>query len=462
MIKRNLIILIQWLAATFILLHPALWNRFPLVNSDTGTYLSMAYSRIAAADRPVFYGLFIKCTALYGSLWSVIIIQNLLLAITLWCFLKKFFQDFSSFNYFLIIIILSYTTSISLFSCQIMTDVFTPLLILSSFILLFGETSIPEKIFFSVLFMLSSVVHYSNLMLIFAIFILLVLIQYFFFRKDALLTLKVITAFSVLLLLTCFITPLRNYQKEGKFYYSHYNGIMLAGKLIETGIFKTYLNETCSTNHYAICDYKDVLPSMHPSFLYNSDSPLNSSLGGWDKADKELSIVCKNAIIKHPLLFITTSLECSASNLFRFNVGSGINPYMPGTSVHDQILYFYNDQFNRWSTSRQQFDQLNFDLLRIIQDIFICFSLAFILILLLYKKFREEIPLTTKYFFLTVLSAFILNALITGTLASAHDDRYQTRLAWLACLPFLFYIVPILERKIFNWVKELIKAGISS
>ena len=455
-LKQNGIILLQWLAATFILLHPALWNRFPLLNSDTGTYLTMAHTLLAAADRPVFYGLFVKYTGIEGSLWSVIIIQNFLLALTLWCFLRNFMKPFSSFSYLLIIMVLTYTTGMSWFSCQLMTDVFTPLLILSFFILLFGNENIFGKIFFTLLFILSAVVHYSNLMLIVILFFALLKVQFILYPKLKMFSGKTILLFSVLLIATCFVTPVKNYFAEGKFYYSHYNGIMMAGKLSETGLLKRFLDEACPTHNYAICKFKDQLSPTQPGFLYTEQSVLDS-MGDWNKNEEELSVVSRKAILWHPFLFIGSSLECAATNLLRLDVGTGLHYYEPGTSVHNQMLYSYSDQFNRFSTSRQQFSQLNFDWERMIQRIVILLSLAFILIVLLVKNFRQQIPSTTKYFMLVIIFSFIINALITGTLASAHDDRYQSRLAWLACLPVLFYLAPVMERKIFSAIEKLLK-----
>ena len=43
------------LLSAAVLLWPALWNGYPLVFSDTGTYLSQAIERYLGWDRPVFY-----------------------------------------------------------------------------------------------------------------------------------------------------------------------------------------------------------------------------------------------------------------------------------------------------------------------------------------------------------------------------------------------------------------------
>ena len=41
------------------MLWPPLWNGYPLVFADTGTYLSQAIDHYAGWDRPVFYSFFL-------------------------------------------------------------------------------------------------------------------------------------------------------------------------------------------------------------------------------------------------------------------------------------------------------------------------------------------------------------------------------------------------------------------
>src|ERR1700710_1917420 len=71
-------------AAAALLLWPALWNGYPIVFADTGTYLSQAIHRYAGWDRPVFYSLFML--PLHGTLtlWPVVVAQALLTAWVLW------------------------------------------------------------------------------------------------------------------------------------------------------------------------------------------------------------------------------------------------------------------------------------------------------------------------------------------------------------------------------------------
>ena len=58
-------------ASAGMLLWPAIWNGFPIVFADTGTYLSQAIHRYIGWDRPPFYSLFML--PLHGTvtLWPV-------------------------------------------------------------------------------------------------------------------------------------------------------------------------------------------------------------------------------------------------------------------------------------------------------------------------------------------------------------------------------------------------------
>ncbi len=66
--------------AAALLVWPAVWNGYPLVFADTGTYLSQAIEHYVGWDRPVFYSLFMLPLHLTLTTWPVIAVQALLLA----------------------------------------------------------------------------------------------------------------------------------------------------------------------------------------------------------------------------------------------------------------------------------------------------------------------------------------------------------------------------------------------
>ena len=64
--------------AAAMLLWPALWNGYPLVFADTGTYLSQAIEHYAGWDRPIFYSLFLLPLHMTLTTWPAIAVQALL------------------------------------------------------------------------------------------------------------------------------------------------------------------------------------------------------------------------------------------------------------------------------------------------------------------------------------------------------------------------------------------------
>ena len=65
------------------LLWPAVWNGYPLVFADTGTYLTQAIHHYAGWDRPIFYSLFMFPLHATVTVWPVVIVQALITAYVL-------------------------------------------------------------------------------------------------------------------------------------------------------------------------------------------------------------------------------------------------------------------------------------------------------------------------------------------------------------------------------------------
>ena len=68
------------LASTLILLAPAIWNRFPLLQYDTGGYLVRWFEGYLVPSRSTVFGLFLNIFA-YPDFWPAVAIQA---ALTVW------------------------------------------------------------------------------------------------------------------------------------------------------------------------------------------------------------------------------------------------------------------------------------------------------------------------------------------------------------------------------------------
>jgi hypothetical protein len=433
------------LGGALILTYPALRNRFPLVNSDSGTYLLTAITDLIPFDRPVFYGYFIGWTNIYESLWIVVYVQNILLAVLIWKTMKKLSPGFSAIGYFLVIILLTSLTAIAWFSCQIMTDVFTPLLLLSlSLLLLDRRMGIAEMIFLFLVFFFSCLVHYSHFLLAAAIVVsvaMLKLVKRSYFEEIS--VKRVILAGCAVALAILFI-PIHNYFREGEFYLSKGNSILFTSKLVENGLLKKYLDAHCHDDPSPLCAHKDNLPEWGPPFLYGDQSAIN--IIGADKANAECGRLNRRIAESYPLPLALLSIKGGAINLFRLEAGTGIHPYDDHSAPYQPLKDADRTEFHQWTTSMQQGNQLHFELLTVLQRFFIYTSLLILLFNFYSKPLIIEWSSSLVSFTQVILLALVLNAFITGAMASEHDDRYQSRIAWLIPLIILMqYQRPILQ-----------------
>ena len=84
----------QWgeqLIATLLLLTAALFNGYPLVFSDSGTYVFSGWEMKVPVDRPIIYGIFLRVVSAGFSLWLPVMVQCFVLAWLLRLFWRTFF-----------------------------------------------------------------------------------------------------------------------------------------------------------------------------------------------------------------------------------------------------------------------------------------------------------------------------------------------------------------------------------
>ena len=113
-----------------VLLWPALWNGYPLVFSDTGTYLSQAIEHYLGWDRPVFYSLFLFPLHMTVTTWPAIAAQALLVTHTLHLVRRALLPEVSAWWLLPGVGCLAIATALPWFASQLMPDVFTAILVL--------------------------------------------------------------------------------------------------------------------------------------------------------------------------------------------------------------------------------------------------------------------------------------------------------------------------------------------
>ncbi|NTV84629.1 MAG: hypothetical protein HGA23_10075, partial [Bacteroidales bacterium] len=167
------------LAGALIMMLDAFFNGFPIVYSDTSTYIAAGFELQTPIDRPMSYGLFIRIFSLNGlSLWMVVFFQALILSYLIIQLIRQFSDERSYLrNGLVIIIILSIFTSVSWTVSQLMPDIFTATAFLSALLIMIGKYNRRTLIFLFFLYFLSVIMHMSHPVLFSLLLIIVFLIK---------------------------------------------------------------------------------------------------------------------------------------------------------------------------------------------------------------------------------------------------------------------------------------------
>jgi hypothetical protein len=240
-----------WTAVIFVLLMiPGIYNAFPIVTSDSGTYIGSGLQGWVPIDRPLTYGLFVAFFSFKQSLWYPIIVQNIILAFLLFKIYEHFLAEVKNkMMYFFITLFICTVTGIGWFSAQLMPDIFVGIGFLSLILLLLKPLKKVEKIVLAIFYLLALATHNSHIfifnLLIFAIAIL-VLLNVFSIRQ--LVSAKRLYFMLFLSLFSLLINPSINLIYEGKFKHSGSPYAFLVAKYAENGVLRSYLKDKCVLN----------------------------------------------------------------------------------------------------------------------------------------------------------------------------------------------------------------------
>jgi len=433
---------------TLILSVIGLYNGYPLVYSDTGTYIYSGFDKFIPYDRPITYGLFLKFFSFNYSAWFVIIIQNLITAYVIYEVLKIFFPKNRHFNrlYFIILLFFVMITGIAWYSNQLMPDFFAPLLILVFFILIQGK-NIPlhRKIILILILIYSLITHFSHLLIGTTLIIVVMMskiilkqrLKHFSFRRIFFVAAIVFSGWIVLAGI--------NYLVERQFILSKGSHVFLMAHLNDTGILKKFLKENCSNNEFKdckLCKYKDSLPVDLASFIWSSDIFKNT--GGWQNSKEEYNKIIF-ATLKRPkylLLNIYRSVTYGFVQLTKNDIGQGLSAYNKGSAPYGQIHWRFRDELNNYLNSRQNKwngVNLKFNILNTFHLLLIILSILMIIILFT-SSIQLKINPVTIDFLIFVIISIIINSFITAGLNSPCS-RFQARVIWLLPLSIIILMI---------------------
>ena len=418
-------------AATLVLLAPAIWNRFPLLQYDTGGYLARWFEGYLVPSRSTVYGLFLTALA-RPDFWLAIAIQAALTVWVLALLLRALGFGGRPLLLFGMTAALSVLTTLPWLASILLTDIFAGLAVLAVHLLVFGDGALRrwERNALIALVAFSVATHSATFAVIVALLAAaalgLVLI-----RIGAL---SGILRGGAALALGAVMLVGANYIVAGKLAWTP-GGIALSfGRMLQDGVVARYLAEHCPDPRLRLCAHRHELPTDADVFFWGES--VFDWLGRFKGLGDEMSTIVVESLRAYPMWQAELAVKATARQLVHVGTGEGVLSTMWHTYVI--IEQFTPSVAADMRAARQQRGELDFTVINRIHEPVALASMLLLIPLMAWGLRREPFAdlgrLAT-----TIALALLANAVVCGVFANPHD-RYGARLVWLAPLLALLAI----------------------
>jgi hypothetical protein len=427
------------IVSSLLLLWVAIFNGFPIVYSDTSTYLASGFEFETPADRPITYGLFIFISSLGGqTLWLTAFFQSLIIVYVIYLVVKYFTNVKSSLVYTVVLItLLSFVSSLPWISGMLLADIFTPVTILSLLLLIFvPQFTKAERILLYFIFFLSNAMHMSHLLINAFLIITILLACYIRYFKLFFAFVSKKQLYLLLFLTLSAIAIMSSAMSKSKH-------IFYMGRMVENGILKKYLDETCATKNYELCAYKDSLPLTADRFLWDFENSPVYKLGGWKTTKKEFNEIISATFSqpKYLKLHVSAAINNSILQFSTFDLGEGNIAFGKGTVLEDRIgLFIPNDAVYYNESKQTKAEWFLFNDFNPIQKAVVYGSLLLLLLVMIVTPIRKKISPMLFLLIVFVLIGVLYNDIVCASLSTVAN-RFSVRVIWL--LPFLVFLAAL-------------------
>ncbi len=431
---------------SLVLLWPAFYNRYPLVFSDTGTYLLSAFTLDVPFDRPLGYGYFIRLFSFGQSLWPVVYVQAFCTVFLLWKMCVLLFSGYKKHPYTfhaISVVFLAVLSPLPWMVSQMMPDLFPALVFLLAVVFVFAEQSRFARFLLAVTLVFFLITHTANFLLLMGLCIGMgiFLFAVHAFRKDRKLFLRRVMALFCLGFFAPVFFMASNYHQGFGPVISPSSYAFMMSRMNDAGVLDEYLDERCDDTDYVLCGYRGHL-LRGDAFLWDASSPLN--IGGWERLKAEFEGVLKEIFgsVHYATRFFGDSVLRSV-DLF---VHVGIDDYHAYGSdgpVFPRIRDYLPGERESYESALQYRGELpGLAVFSGLYGVFFFIALAGLFFLGVRKEllpFEAALGYSAIVFLLT-------NAVIMATLSGVYT-RYQGRAAWLVPFLALLFCLRVLARQ---------------
>ncbi|MGA8901240.1 hypothetical protein [Bradyrhizobium sp.] len=406
------------------LLAPALWNGFPVLQSDTGGYLARWYEGHLVPSRSTVFGLYLH----YGEhthFWVNLAIQALA---TMWILqlTLRVFGLAKPWRLFVSCLVLTLTTALPWLASMLLTDIFAGLSVLSLFLLVVhgDKLSGREKAALFVFTAFAAATHSATMGVLLGLCCVGWIARPFLRDriKAAPLVQGMLTIAAGAIMLVS-----ANYALSGQVAWTPGGYSIAFARMLQDGIVTRYLNDHCPTQQFKLCPYRNELPETADDFLWSRETVFNK-LGRFPGMGDEMGYIAVHALADYPLWQAEAALMDTTEQLLK--VATGENTDHP-TMMHTYGIFreFLPQQLKWVDAARQQKSHLTFGPLNLVHVPVALFSTALVFVLLIIAIWRRQIDDVTLLM-ATVCLTLLGNAFICGVISGPHD-RYGSRLVWI-------------------------------
>ena len=418
---------------------PAIWNRFPLLQYDTGGYLARWYEPYLVPSRAVAYGLILNAGATL-SFWPVVLGQC---ALTVWVIaLIMRVHGLGGRPGLLagIVAALSVFSTLPWLTSILLTDIFAGLAVLALYLLLLraNDLSGREQAGLVTLIAVAVATHSATIAVLLMLLAGAALLS---LTAPGRLPRRRLGNAALAVALGAALVFATNATVTKRLIWTPGGFALSFGRMLQDGIVKKYLDEHCPQARLVLCAYKDQLPRDADEWFWGS--PLFDKLGRFAGLDAEMELIAMASLAEYPLLQIKTAGIATARQLIDVRTGEGVVNSIWHT--YGIIERYRPGLIPDMRAARQQRGEIDFT---VINRVHYPVALACLLLLPLiggYVLRRKDMSAIGEL--VTVcLFALLANAFVCGTLSNPHD-RYGARLIWLAVTAAVIAAVRLYEER---------------
>lgn len=419
-------------ALVLLLIAPALWNGFPLLQYDTGGYIARWYEGYLVPSRSTVFGYFLH----FGEgtrFWINIALQALA---TLWILhaMLRVFGLARPIQFAMIGIALSITTALPWLTSLLLTDIFAGLSVLSLFLLVthgdkFGALERTALFIFTAF---AAATHSATLAVLIGLCGTAWLGRRWF--PEAI-PLRGALRGSLSLVAGALMLLAANFMMSGKLAWTPGGYGIVFSRILQDGIAARYLNDHCIREKLKLCPYRNALPDTGDMFLWGGS--VFDRLGRFDGLGEEMRHIVLGSLIAYPGHHLLAAAGSSARQLAMAATGEGVHSDLMHT--HRIIERYLPQQAAYMRTSRQHRGEISFASINRVHVPIALGSLLTIAAFFAYAIWRrkaDDFALLTGAVTLAILG----NAFLCGALSGPHD-RYGARMAWIATFALLVILM---------------------